>query len=87
MATSRITSTGIIQDATHKAHAGLTEYNGRHLWTVLALFAVSNPARSQHDLDTENLLTIEGPGCLHCEQVWRPDIGSKCPGEPTEPTP
>lgn len=28
----------------------------------------------------ENLLTIEGPACLHCEQPWRPGVDVHCLG-------
>lgn len=76
--------TGIVQDVTDKAHSRVPDHDGRHMWIVGAVFRVANPARAQHDLDRENLLTIEGPGCWHCEQPWRPNIGAKCPGEPKE---
>jgi len=46
---------------------------------------VDNPARAftigqtQH-LDLENLLTLEGPCCFWCEQVWTRTLGSRCRG-------
>lgn len=79
-------STGVVVDATRKHHAEMESSSGRHLWMVGAVFRVANPAAKNFDLDTENLLTIEGPGCWHCEQAWKPTIGAKCPGEPKETT-
>lgn len=43
-----------------------------HLWIAMAMFQV-DPRRwaaEQVHLDTENLLTIEGPGCFKCEQKF-----------------
>jgi hypothetical protein len=57
-----VTATGINVPVTHKHHADLAPDNGRHLWAVFAVFAVKDPARARHNLDHENLLTIEGPG-------------------------
>lgn len=79
-----VTSTGILQDGDpNKIRANVPVSKGRHLWTYLAIFKVDDPARSHQDFDSENLLSIVGPGCFHCEQTWYPSIGSKCPGEPS----
>lgn len=43
-----------------------------HLWIAMAMFQV-DPRRwaaEQVHMDTENLLTIEGPGCFKCEQKF-----------------
>jgi len=80
----KVTGSGIMADATQKHQADLPEHNGRHTWVVTGLWRVDNPARANHQLDMENLISIDGPGCLHCEQVWQPTIGSKCPGEPRD---
>jgi len=80
----RVYSTGIQQQAVSKFAAALPEFNGRHLWIFTGAWVVQNPARSHHNFDMENLLTVDGPGCLHCEQHWTPTIGAKCPGEPKE---
>lgn len=79
-----ITGTDVIVDATSRHRGTLPEYNGRHAWVVTGLWRVNEPARANHLLDMENLISIDGPGCLHCEQVWTAVIGSKCPGEPDE---
>lgn len=78
-------ATGVKQQGNpRKIHATMPEYVGKHLWIFVAVFAVQEPARSNQDFDSENLLTIEGPGCYWCEQVWKSTIGSKCPGVPDE---
>lgn len=78
-----VTGTGIRIEARHRHHADMpTPKPGDHQWTVLAMWHV-NPTADHLDLDTENLLTIEGPGCYICEQTWSPEAAAKpCPGEP-----
>lgn len=64
--------------------APLPEHNnGQHEWTVVAAFRVNPEADKQYQLDMENLMSVEGPGCLHCERGWTPQRAAKpCPGEP-----
>lgn len=53
---------------------------GEHLWIAVAMYRV-RPDQIKHYLDTENLLTIEGPGCYWCEKQWRPGMEiTKCTG-------
>lgn len=55
---------------------------GEHLWVCVSMFRV-RPAEQKHFLDTENLLTIEGPGCYWCEKKWEPgDENTVCTGGP-----
>ena len=61
---------------------------GEHLWIMSGAWRISDPA-SAFDagvpkfLDLENLLTIVGPGCYICEQVYTAEVAAKpCPGEP-----
>lgn len=82
MADRIIHSTGIQQEAASKHSAQLPEFNGRHLWIFTGMWRVENPARSQQNFDMENLITVEGPGCFWCEQMWNPTMGAKCPGDP-----
>lgn len=77
----RIVSTGLRQEAISRYHAPIPEPNGRHLWVFTGMWRVTNPARERHEFDMENLLTVEGPGCFWCEQMWRADIGAHCPGD------
>jgi hypothetical protein len=69
----------------------LPDYNGHHFWIVTAVFRVTNPARQEFLLDRETVVTVDGPGCFHCKQLWKPTIGAKCPGDPNpylgEPVP
>jgi hypothetical protein len=49
---------------------------GKHLWTMVAMFRIIDPAKAVADgvhMDMENLLTIEGPGCFKCEKNFSPD--------------
>ena len=61
--------------------------SGEHLWVVLNLYRVdptayADPTRTPM-LDLENLISVEGPGCYHCEQPYTPRLASRrCPGEP-----
>lgn len=43
---------------------------GEHLWIVMSMFRVTPGVAARFDLDRENLLTIEGPGCYWCEEPW-----------------
>jgi hypothetical protein len=85
---ARLTDLGHTYPATRKP---LPEYDGRHVWVVVAMFRITNPARSEYLLDRESLATVDGPGCFHCEQTWSPTLGAKCPGDPNpymgEPVP
>lgn len=57
---------------------------GEHQWMVLAMWRVDRPDGERFDLDTENLMTIEGPGCFVCEQPYSPEMAAEpCPGEPS----
>jgi len=67
-----------------KVNAPYPPFTGRHLWTFLGVWKVDNPAASHQNFDMENLITVSGPGCFWCEQVWDPTMGSKCPGDPND---
>lgn len=54
---------------------------GQHLWIVVPMFRV-NPEAERVDLDGENLLSIEGPGCFWCEQPWTSELAAKPCGGP-----
>lgn len=82
--TRRVVSTGLKQESVSKFHATLPAFNGRHMWVFTGMWQVQNPAREQHHFDFENLLTVEGPGCFWCEQVWTATIGAHCPGDPSQ---
>jgi hypothetical protein len=61
--------------------------SGDHLWMVLTMYQVDpaaflDPTRTPI-LDQKNLLTVQGPGCFHCEQPYTQRLASRrCPGEP-----
>ena len=60
---------------------------GAHLWMVLTMYQVdpaafTDPTRTPM-LDRENLLSVQGPGCFHCEQVYTPNLATRrCKGHP-----
>lgn len=77
-------SGGISQEAVHKHHsAGWPEPEpGKHLWTVTGVWRIADPSVARYNLDIENLVTIEGPGCLWCEEPWTAEgAAALCPGD------
>ena len=60
---------------------------GDHLWIVITSYEVvpqqwKDPTHTPM-LDTENLLSIVGPACYHCEQAWTPLLATRrCKGRP-----
>lgn len=50
---------------------------GEHLWVVTSMFRVRPEPNARYIMDTENLLTIEGPGCFWCEQTWSPELARR----------
>ena len=65
-----------------------TSVSGEHFWVMTGLWHISDPATAfdpgvQKHLDLENLLSIDGPGCFICEQVYTAELASSpCTGEP-----
>lgn len=78
-------TTGLRQRADDKYWAEPPPFVGRHLWAYTAVYQVQEPARTELQFDMENLMTLLGPGCWHCGQIWYPTIGSYCPGETENP--
>lgn len=75
---------GPVVEAVGKYQADFPVQEGQHTWVAMAVFNV-NPERFFQEpiyMDLENMLSIEGPGCLHCEQPWHEGISDVCPGEP-----
>jgi len=58
----------------------IAEHRQQHFWLVVSAFHVTIPDQPCISMDTENLMTIEGPGCYICEQVYEPGISPVCPG-------
>jgi hypothetical protein len=81
--TEVVTGAGIIVNATtrHNARIPLPP-DGQHLWCNFAVFLLAHPDADSQLMDLENLITIEGPGCLICELPWDPVIdGEPCMGD------
>jgi hypothetical protein len=44
---------------------------GRHLWVITGMWLIADPSQRENvQLDSENLLTVQGPGCFKCEQPY-----------------
>jgi hypothetical protein len=50
---------------------------GSHLWVAVAGWHLANPRSGELLLDRENLVTIQGPGCLKCEQPFSNRLARK----------
>lgn len=50
---------------------------GAHLWVMLAAWYVANPREPEINLDRENLLSLNGPGCYKCEQPFSKRLAKK----------
>ena len=58
-----------------------TQVPGEHLWIVAGMWRVADPAKEKVFLAMENLLNIDGPGCLWCEQHYTPELAAqRCRG-------
>jgi len=79
----RVQSTGIRVESARKWQAPLPDVQpGRHFWIVTGLWTV-NPTSPNLILDYENLVTVDGPGCFICEQLYSPEVAATtCPGDP-----
>jgi isoaspartyl peptidase/L-asparaginase-like protein (Ntn-hydrolase superfamily) len=79
----RVVGSGVRVEAVGKYHVSPSVLEpaaaGEHLWSILGVWRVADPslADGQVMLDTENLLTLEGPGCFHCEQPWSPALAEQ----------
>jgi hypothetical protein len=58
---------------------------GVHMWVITGCWEIKDPTPGAPViLDTENLLSLGGPGCFACEQAWTPQIAAlPCPGDPS----
>lgn len=62
------------------------ERSGEHYWLMLVGFLVF-PLNWEPDkppvMDQENLVSIQGPGCYHCEQPYTEHLARRrCKGQP-----
>jgi len=79
-----VSSTGIQIEASHRHHGKVDWQPGQHLWTVVGMWQIRDPASGQLMLDVENLLTVEGPGCYVCEEQYSPELAVRpCTGDPS----
>lgn len=85
----QVKSTGVHVEISGKdARKPLPEpVTGEHQWIVLGVWRVSDPAAAYRPdgqvlLDRENLLSIEGPGCMACEARYSAEVAAApCPGD------
>lgn len=91
--TVRARNTGVQQPVPEQAYGHdvmATIKPGEHLWTMVAVWRIVDPASAfdpaqEKYLDTENLLSLDGPGCFVCEEPYTPERAARpCPGDPAE---
>lgn len=82
-----IQSTGHYVSAANKHGAQPPAYQeGQHLWVFIGVWRVTDPASRKQVFDTENMITIEGPGCYWCEKHYD-EAADTCPGDPGDGQP
>lgn len=57
---------------------------GEHCWIMIHTYRILHPENLETETfhsDLENLITIDGPGCLWCEKTWTQAKGTRCTGE------
>ena len=58
---------------------------GRHMWVLTAAWLTADPESGQINMDAENLLSVQGPGCFKCEQPYSRRLARRpCRGSVTE---
>lgn len=56
--------------------------SGEHLWTIITMYRWA-PGTETPMLDTENLLSVQGPDCYHCEKPYTKQLATRrCTGDP-----
>jgi hypothetical protein len=74
---------------------------GEHLWIMTAAWRLTDPAKAyaatmtpefdednSYLLDGENIISLAGPGCFKCEQIYSPTLAAQpCTGSATDPMP
>jgi hypothetical protein len=73
---------GVHVDASRKAHATITDPGaGEHLWVVVSAHRVVPVDGGTYELDLENLLSVDGPGCFKCEEPYTEAVAARpCTG-------
>jgi len=75
-----VRSTGQRYEAGGRWRGQMPPFDGRHLWIVLAVYRVTDPARVRQLMGPGNLLTVEGVGCFWCGKEWTATVGAHCAG-------
>lgn len=80
------TGVNIRVDAPQRPLPEFDPRTGDHLWNVIAMFRIDVDRLGDPDhtpmLDGENLVSIMGPGCLHCEETYTPRLAKRrCRGK------
>jgi len=50
---------------------------GEHLWVLTAAWIAPDPERPRIDMDAENLVSVQGPGCFKCERPYSRRLARK----------
>jgi hypothetical protein len=80
-----VTALGVQAEVRHKYGVVPPEPRpGEHLWIMVGMWRVADPEGGSMLLDSENLITVDGPGCYVCEQPWTPATAARrCLGDPS----
>jgi hypothetical protein len=84
--------------ATTERRLNAADKPGQHLWIMAAAWSVADPAKADEMsrtkefdaenavfLDAENLVSMAGPGCMKCEQVYSAELARRpCVGSVTD---
>jgi hypothetical protein len=69
---------GVQVDAGGKAHATIEDPGqGEHLWVVVSAHRVVPVDGGSYELDHENLLSVDGPGCFKCELPYSAEVAAR----------
>ncbi len=68
-----------VKPGTFKHH----KFEGKHVFAVMVVYTVSSESLSRDEgvvLDTNNLLTLQGPFCIFCDINYKQSEGDTCVG-------
>jgi hypothetical protein len=84
--TSEFSSTGFVQrvDTVPDKIPAYDPRSGDHYWVMLLSYHIIDPSKFEKGdilLDTENLVSVTGPGCYYCENMYTSLLLTRrCPG-------
>lgn len=69
-----------------EVNARIPKFEGKHLWVLSVAYRIVDPeefGKTKFQIDHENLLMANGPGCFHCYKMYSPrEAVMPCEGDP-----